>query len=334
MRKRIYIETNIAEGLRNEVFRYDYTPSLNKSMTIDEYGFWHATGREIVLDDSITNQIFYRKGWKEVAQNNVQDAGDSIYIKEDVNQYGLSVIIASPSIDRPLPAVVVCLGGPQTPVPNIYEEDSVYQILMANGFALIIPLRRGVVGISREWQAALDGHYGDYDIQDTTEAVAFAVDHHPDIICPNRVCLYGSSYGGYVALLMAGKSNADRRFKAVVAHCGVYDLATYPWHSQGIPEETMLTYGHTTNLKEYAAKVIEISPKTYVNKWCVPMLLIHHLNDTSSWFGQSIAAYNDALRHGKQTDLMIVPGPHTYDIKNHNILFHQIISFFSEQMVV
>ena len=133
---------------------------------------------------------------------------------------------------------------------------------------------------------------------------------------------------------MAGKSNADRRFKAVVAHCGVYDLATYPWHSQGIPEETMLTYGHTTNLKEYAAKVIEISPKTYVNKWCVPMLLIHHLNDTSSWFGQSIAAYNDALRHGKQTDLMIVPGPHTYDIKNHNILFHQIISFFSEQMVV
>ena len=61
MRKRIYIETNVAVDLRNEVFLHDYTPSLDKSMTRDEYGFWHATGKEIVLDDSIANQKFYRK---------------------------------------------------------------------------------------------------------------------------------------------------------------------------------------------------------------------------------------------------------------------------------
>lgn len=328
MRKRIYIETNIAEDLRNEVFWHDYTPSLNKSMTRDEYGFWHATGRDIVLDDSITNKKFYRKGWKEVAQNDVQDVKDTLYIKEDVNHHGLSVIVASPSTDHPLPAVVICLGGPQTPVPNIYEEDSVYQILMDNGFALIIPLRRGVIGISEEWQAALDGHYGDYDVQDTSEAATFAVDNHPDIIDPNCVSLYGGSYGGYVALLMAGKNNANRRFKAVVAHCGVYDLATYPWHNQGIPEETMVTYGNTTNREEYIARVASISPKSYVDKWSSPVLLIHHLNDTSSWFGQSVAAYNDAIRYGKQAGLMIVPGPHTYKIKHHNVLFHQIISFF------
>lgn len=328
MRKRIYIETNVAGDLRNEVFWHDYTPSLDKSMIRDEHGFWHATGKEIVLDDSRANQKFYRKAWNEVTHYEEHDDAGTIYIKEVVNQHGLSVIIASPSTDRPQPAVVICLGGPQIPIPNIYERDSVYQMLMANGFALIIPLRRGVVGISEEWRAALDGHYGDYDIQDTSEAATFAVVHHPDIIDPNRVYLYGGSYGGYVALLMAGKCNTDRRFKAVIAHCGVYDLTTYPWHNQGIPEETMLTYGHTTDLKEYAAKVREISPKTYINKWSAPVLLIHHLNDTSSWFGQSVAAYNDALCHGKQVNLMIVPGPHTYHIKFHYILFRQIISFF------
>ncbi|MBO5613917.1 MAG: prolyl oligopeptidase family serine peptidase [Prevotella sp.] len=298
-------------------------------MTRDEYGFWHATGKEIVLDDSIANQKFYRKVWKEVTHYEEQDDAGTIHIKEVVNQHGLSVIIASAVTESPQPAVVVCLGGPQIPVPNIYEKNSFYQMLMANGFALIIPLRRGVVGISEEWQAALEEHYGYYDIQDTTEAAAFAVARHPDIIDPDRVNLYGGSYGGYVALLMAGKSNAYRRFNAIIAHCGIYDLTTYPWHNQGIPEETMLTYGHTTDLKKYAAKVTEISPKTYINKWSVPVLLIHHMHDTSSWFGQSVAAYNDALRHGKQANLMIIPGPHTYDIKHNRALFHHIISFFN-----
>lgn len=328
MRKRIYIECNEVEDLCHEVFFNDYTPSLNKSMEIDEYGFWHSVGKKISLDDSIPNKTFYKKDWKDVTQDKEKDGKRGVLVRKRVNQHGLSVIIASPFQNHPFPAVVICLGGPLIQIPNIYEENSIYETLMNNGFALIIPLRRGVMGISPEWEAALEHHYGEYDIQDTIEATIFAITHHPEIIDKNRIYLYGGSYGGYVAELIAGKCNSGRFFKAIIAHCGVYDLALYPWHNQGIPEETMQTYGHTTERKEYMENVVELSPKSYVDNWNVPVLLIHHLNDMSSWFGQSVAAYNDALKKRKKVDLIIVPGPHTYEIKHRDALFRQIVAFF------
>ena len=333
VRKCIYIESNEVEDLRNEVFLNDYTPSLNTCMNIDEYGFWHSAGKSISLENSIPNKIFYRKDWIEVPYKEAKESRRDVLVRESVNQCGLSVIILSPFKSHPSPAVVICLGGPLTPIPNIHEEDSIYQTLIESGFTLIIPLRRGVVGISPEWEAALENHYGEYDVQDTIEATRFAAAYHPEMIDKNRIYLYGGSYGGYVAELIAGKCNADRLFKAIIAHCGIYDLATYPWHNKGIPEETMQTYGHTTNRKEYSANVAKISPKSFVDNWDVPILLIHHLNDMSSWFGQSVAAYNDALMHGKHVDLLIVPGPHTYEVKHRDVLFRRIVSFFTQNKV-
>jgi len=328
VQKRIFIECNEAEDLCNEVFLNDYTPSLNKSMEKDKYGFWHSVGTEVLLDAYIPNKKFFRKGWAEVLKKKGKKGGEGMFLRESVNSHGLSVIMASTYQYCPSPAVVICLGGPQIHIPNIYEENSIYETLMSNGFALIIPLRRGVLGISPKWENALEHHYGEYDIQDTIEATNFVVTYHPEIIDKNRVYLYGGSYGGYVAELIAGKGNSNKLFKAIIAHCGVYDLASYPWHNQGIPEETMQTYGHTTNRDEYCIKVGEISPKSYVDKWNVPVLLIHHFNDMSSWFGQSVAAYNEALIKGKHVELMIVPGPHTYEIKHRHALFQQIVFFF------
>ena len=181
-----------------------------------------------------------------------------------------------------------------------------------------------------EWECALDGHYGEYDVADTVEAADYALTRHYDLIDAANVFLYGGSYGGYVTELIAGKANADRRFKAVAAHCGVYDLTTYPWHCQGIAEETMTTYGRTTDAAEYAQNVSGISPKTYVGELSVPLLLVHHLNDTSTWVGQSVEAYNDALRLKKDVSLLIVEGPHTYDIPQKETLFRKISAFFEK----
>ncbi len=297
-------------------------------MRKDGYGFWHSVGMEITLDSRIQCRKFYRKGWAESPQERGKGTKEIVHIRECVNQYGLSVIIASMYKGNPLPSIVICLGGPITPIPNIYEEGSIYQTLMNNGFAIIIPLRRGVMGISPGWEDALKQHYGEYDIKDTIEATTVAITFHPEIIDKNRIYLYGGSYGGYVAELIAGKGNFDRLFRAIIAHCGVYDLASYPWHNQGNPKETMQTYGNTTDQEEYSRNVAEISPKSYVSNWDVPVLLIHHLSDMSSWFGQSVTAYNDALKREKQVSLILLPGPHTYEIKHRNKLFQHIVSFF------
>lgn len=333
MRKRIYIKINCGDDIRNDVFKYDYTGALNRCMTVDADGFWLSCGREIVLERTVPCREFYKKAWVEVEPATVAADcrdDDAVMFREWVNAAGLEVVVVHCRDAGRCPAVVICLGGPATPVPDFLAAGTIYRYFLSRGFALIIPLRRGVQGMGPEWECALDGHYGEYDVADTVEAADYALTRHYDLIDAANVFLYGGSYGGYVAELIAGKANADRRFKAVVAHCGVYDLTTYPWHCQGIAEETMTTYGRTIDAAEYAQNVSGISPKTYVGELSVPLLLVHHLNDTSTWVGQSVEAYNDALRLKKDVSLLIVEGPHTYDIPQKETLFRKISAFFEK----
>lgn len=328
VRKRIYVKTSERGTIRNEVFLWDYTTCLSKSMRKDEFGFWHSQTMEISLKTKTPNSIFYQKAWVEVPQEKVQDIFPSEVVREKVCSGGLEVIVALPFSNKPLPAIVICLGGPFIPVPNIGQTNSLYQYFLRHGYALIIPLRRGVSGITQGWESALEGHYGDYDVSDTISATKYVLANYSNRIDKSRIFLYGGSYGGYVAELIAGKANEEKMYKAIISHCGVYDLASYPWHNQGIPAETMQTYGRTSDLERYTENVANISPKTYVSNWNVPLLLIHHLYDTSSWFGQSVMAYNDALKQDKKVSLLIVPGPHSYEIDNKEALFSEITSFF------
>ena len=125
VQKRVYIECYEAEDLCHEVFLNDYTLSLNNSMEKDKYGFWHSLGKEISLDAYIPNKKFYRKGWAEVLQKIGKKGGEGMFVRESINPHGLSVIIASTYQQCTSPAVVICLGGPLTQIPNIYEENSI-----------------------------------------------------------------------------------------------------------------------------------------------------------------------------------------------------------------
>ena len=331
MRKRIYIESNNGDSIRNDVFKYDYTESLDKCMYKDTNGFWCSCGSEVIMQQMSPCRVFYKKVWSEI-DSEVQPLTklneDVFQYRERVNDKGLEVIVIQKKNTTKAPVIVIALGGPISQIPDFMIEDSIYSHFLEQGFSLIIPLRRGIKGISEEWEQALDGHYGEYDVEDIITATDFILDHNENTIDIENVFLYGGSYGGYLAELIAGKANLNKRFKAIIAHSGVYDIATYPWHSQGIAEETMNTYGKTTDSSMYPQKVKEISPKSFVANWNVPILLVHHLNDTSTWVGQSVDAYNDGLKLGKSVSLLIVQGPHTYNISNKMALFHKLSSFF------
>lgn len=237
MKKRIFIATDCGDDIRNDVFKYDYTSSLDKYMNRDEYGFWHLCGLEIILEQKSPSRVFYKEEWSDVAAGSMLPTNQDeeiTQIREQVNSNGLEVILIWEKNLEKSPVTVICLGGPIIPIPDFMSADSIYRYFIQQGYALVIPLRRGISGISVEWEQALEGHYGGYDIE-----------------------------------------------------------------------------------------------KTYISNWDVPVLLVHHLNDTTTWVGQSVAAYNDALKLKKQVALLIVQGPHTYDIPNKKILFHELTLFFN-----
>lgn len=333
MRKKVYIPTVDGRDIRNDVFHFEYSMCLHKSMNVDDIGFYHSRGEIIELSQDAPCHTFFRKVWYEGVEPKSIEDESLIVMREHADSSKLQAIVAYKKEWERRPVVVICLGGPIVPIPNVRETDSIYQHFLDNGFAVIIPLRRGVIGTGVDgWENMLEGHYGEYDIQDTSIATDCVLRRYAQIMDENNVFLYGGSYGGYVAMMMAGRVNSLKRYKAIIAHCGVYNLAKYPYHSQGAPEETMLTYGNTTDVIEYNKRITCISPNTFIREWNVPVLLIHHLYDTSTWMGQSVEAYNDALNLNKNVKLMIVPAPHSYAIERRKELFMNISSFFTNNI--
>lgn len=250
-----------------------------------------------------------------------------VYLRES----GIYCIHISPKKqEAKAPAIVICLGGPYIKIPDIRFLPDLYHHFANEGYHVIIPLRRGVVGLSSEWETGLHNRYGIADVEDIIVATKEMMTEYESTIDSTRLGLYGGSYGGYSALLINGKHNKDLLFKSVVSHCGVFDLISYPYHSSGSARDIMMEYGHSYDKSTYRNNVKEINPASFVNDWIVPILLVHAIDDTTTWFGQSVNAYNAALNNAScNTSLILAHGGHSYDIGEKEAIEDAIINHFN-----
>lgn len=244
----------------------------------------------------------------------------------------------------PAPAVVVCPGGPFCERPALDALPTLLRRMADAGMHVVMPLRRGVRGISPQWEQALRGNYGRADVADIIAATHELAADPAAAIDPSRIALYGASYGGFSALLICGKHNQPPAlgqrplYHRVVSHCGVFDLEAYPHHCSGNPDDVRREYGAAA----------DINPAAFAHRWQVPVLLVHTLDDPTSWFGQSVLAYNLALRRhapssrpvpsasrhapsvsrpAPSVSLLLADGGHSYSIPAERPLADAIISF-------
>lgn len=255
------------------------------------------------------------------------------YLKVN-NTSMLYVAIISPKLllNNHLKAVVICLGGPHIPIPNFSENGTLIDYLSENGYYVIVPLRRGIIGISDTWEHELIGNYGHLDILDIIEASNFASQLLK--ISISQISLYGGSYGGYCASLIATKYSDKLKFKSVIIHCGITNLISYPNECQGNPDDIMYEYTKTCKRWEYNQRATQISPINFIERISYPVFLIHSIDDCSVWMGQSIRFYNKALKHNKRIDLLLIPGPHSYNTKYKEYLFKYILCYLDKNKVI
>lgn len=234
-----------------------------------------------------------------------------------VRDGNLSILVLLPQCSKErYPAITVCLGGPYIAIPDYEDSNSIYQLFLKNGFAVIIPLRRGVIGLSQTWANALDGKLGKADVEDIIAGTKAAVSQVPEID-KEHVGIYGASYGGYTALLAAEATDGESLFNAVCTVCGMSDPANYPKESQGDAEDTRRTYKSAPSPLENCVNLHK------------PILIIHTCDDETVWFGQSVRLYNKLLAcQNSPAQLLLFSGPHSMDIPDRDILENAIIDFF------
>jgi dipeptidyl aminopeptidase/acylaminoacyl peptidase len=117
------------------------------------------------------------------------------------------------------PLIVDIHGGPFVPAGGSgYNGDS--QFFASRGYAVLQPDFRGTQGYGRAFEQAGWKQWGLAMQDDITDGVKWLIDTGK--VDPDRVCLFGASYGGYATLW--GLEKEPQMFRCGVAEVAVADL--------------------------------------------------------------------------------------------------------------
>lgn len=189
-----------------------------------------------------------------------------------------------------LPLIVLPHGGPQA---RDYERwDWWSQFLADRGYAVIQPNYRGSAGFGEEYLELGDGEWGLKMQDDIVDAKNWAVEK--GIADPDRACVVGGSYGGYVAMRAAQRDG--EHFRCAVSFAGVSDLPVMmSMDRRSIFGKYMVEYWQNRT-----GDLAAVSPIKFPDQFSIPLLLVHGREDTRVSVEQSRDLADVLEKAGKQ----------------------------------
>jgi dipeptidyl aminopeptidase/acylaminoacyl peptidase len=161
------------------------------------------------------------------------------------------------------------------------------QYLASRGFVVMSVNYRSGTGYGLEFREALNyGARGASEFNDVMGAGVY-LRSRPDVD-PDRIGLWGGSYGGYLTAL--GLARASDLFAAGVDVHGVHD-----WNQ--VIRNFVPSYNATAR-QEVSRLAYESSPMAFVDTWRSPVLLIHGDDDRNVPFSETVDLI-EALRKQK-----------------------------------
>lgn len=173
---------------------------------------------------------------------------------------------------RNLPVVVNPHGGPFA--RDIWMFSPEVQLFANRGYAVLQMNYRGSTGYGKAFEAASYKQWGRKMQDDITDGVKWLIDQ--GIADPDRICIYGASYGGYAAL--AGVTFTPDLYACGIDYAGISNIFTWmEGFPSFVPDEWW--YERVGHPEEDAELLRAISPVFHVDQIKVPMLIAQGAND-------------------------------------------------------
>lgn len=173
--------------------------------------------------------------------------------------------------DAPLPAVVLVHGGPEGQSRPGFDFS--IQYLVRHGYAVLSPNVRGSTGYGKAYSHLDDVQKRMDSVADLAHA-AHWLKAQPGID-PDRLVVYGGSYGGFMVL--SALTAYPELWAAGVDIVGISNLATFL--------ENTSTYRRPHREAEYGSLardrgfLEQIAPINHVDRISAPLMVIHGAND-------------------------------------------------------
>jgi dipeptidyl aminopeptidase/acylaminoacyl peptidase len=199
-----------------------------------------------------------------------------------------------------VPAVLRIHGGPVSQFAN--EFDFAWQLLAAQGYAVVAANPRGSSGRGEKFSTAIWADWGNKDGQDVLAAVDYAVAQ--GVADPARLGVGGWSYGGILTNQVIAR---DSRFKAAISGAGQSNV--------------LAGYGTDQYVREYEAELgtpwgntaawLKVSfPFVHADRIVTPTLFLCGDKDFNVPLLNSEQMYQALKSLGRETQLVIYPGEH------------------------
>lgn len=199
-----------------------------------------------------------------------------------------------------VPTILEIHGGPHMMYGYTFMHE--FQLLAAQGYAVIFSNPRGGHGYGQEFVNACRGDYGGGDYRDLMDTVDHALAHY-DFIDESRLGVTGGSYGGFMTNWIVGHTD---RFKAAVTQRSISNwLSFYGVSDIGFFFTEDQIGGDAWQDTE---RLWKHSPIAYVQQMRTPLLILHGEQDLRCPIEQAEQLFTALKRLGRRTRLVRFPG--------------------------
>ena len=177
--------------------------------------------------------------------------------------------VTKPKGEGPFPLVVLPHGGPAVPEVVIFDEWA--QLLAAAGYMVLQPGYRETIGWGKRHSDLAFNQHG-YTMQDDKDDGALYLVEQ-GMVDPDRIAMFGWSYGGYAALVAA--SREDNIYQCAIAGAAVSRPEI--WYNdikRGIGSKAMDEWFQGRGVNK------GINPYAEVSKVNIPLLMVHPEDDS------------------------------------------------------
>ncbi len=207
-------------------------------------------------------------------------------------------MIKPPDFDpsRTYPVLVYVYGGPHAQVIRKVFGGTrfLWHLMLAQrGYIVFSMDNRGSWGRGHDWEKVVYEQLGKYELEDQLRGVAYL--KTLPYVDPERIGIWGWSYGGYMTLYALTRS---RVFKAGISVAPVTDWRDY---------DTIYTERYMNLPQENPEGYRNSSPVFFADSLSGKLLLIHGTGDDNVHFQNSIHMVDRLIDAGKQFDFMVYP---------------------------
>lgn len=243
-------------------------------------------------------------------------------------------LVRPPGFDRTkkYPVLMLLHGGPQTQWGDTWSYRWNAQMFASPGYVVVMINRRGSTGAGQRFTDEIAGDWGGKPYEDLMKGLDFVLQQYP-FTDGRKVGAAGGSYGGYMIDWLASRSRG--RFRALVSHAGVYNLASKYGATEELwfPEHDL---GGTpwTNPDVFRA----LSPSTHASefgKYKTPTLVICGEQDYRVPYTQSLEFFTALQRQDVPSKLIVFPDEGHWILKPQNavVWYREVLGWLSRYMM-